>query len=207
MLMSELSRRSDVPVATIKFYLREGLLAPGTATAATRAEYDDSHLRRLRLIRSLLEIGEVPLASIRKILDAVDSEAVGLHDMLGTVQYALGPHVEAEPADRLEVGRLITELGWQVSPDAPGRDLLAVTLAALRRSGSAPSGASLRDYAEAMSRLARREVAGLATIDAAPDRMALAESAVVGMVLHERVLIALHRLAQEDASASRYSRT
>jgi DNA-binding transcriptional MerR regulator len=207
MLMSELSRRSGVAVATIKFYLREGLLPPGTATAATRAEYDDTHLRRLRLIRSLLEIGEVPLASIRKILDAVDSEAVGLHGMLGAVQYALGPHVEAEPADRLEVDNFITELGWKVSPDAPGRDLLAATLTALRNAGSAPSGASLRDYAEAMSRLARREVAGLEAIEDAQDRMALAESAVVGMVLHERVLIALHRLAQEDASAGRYSRT
>jgi hypothetical protein len=34
-------------------------------------------------------------------------------------------------------------------------------------------------------------------------RVVLAESAVVGMVLHERILIALHRLAEEDAS-SRY---
>ena len=31
MLMAELSRRSGVPVATIKYYLREGLLPPGEA--------------------------------------------------------------------------------------------------------------------------------------------------------------------------------
>ncbi|MDQ6641642.1 MAG: MerR family transcriptional regulator, partial [Actinomycetota bacterium] len=31
MLMSELSQRSSVPVATIKYYLREGLLHSGQA--------------------------------------------------------------------------------------------------------------------------------------------------------------------------------
>ena len=41
MLMAELSRSSGVPVATIKDYLREGLLPPGTATSATRAEYGE----------------------------------------------------------------------------------------------------------------------------------------------------------------------
>ena len=29
MWIAELSRRTDVPVATIKYYLREGLLPPG----------------------------------------------------------------------------------------------------------------------------------------------------------------------------------
>jgi len=63
-LMAELSRSSGVPVATIKYYLREGLLPPGEATSATRAEYDETHLRRLQLIRALVEIGEVPVAAI-----------------------------------------------------------------------------------------------------------------------------------------------
>jgi hypothetical protein len=60
-----------------------------------------------------------------------------------------------------------------------------------------------------MAALAAAEVSSLLPEDRKtpnrPDnsRVALAESAVVGMVLHERVLIALHRLAQEDTS-SRY---
>jgi DNA-binding transcriptional MerR regulator len=57
MLMAELSRSSGVPVATIKYYLREGLLPPGAATSATRAEYDEAHLRRLRLTRALEDPG------------------------------------------------------------------------------------------------------------------------------------------------------
>ena len=231
MLMAELSRRSGVPVATIKFYLREGLLPPGTPTAATRASYDEGHLRRLRLIRALVEVGEVPVAAIRTILAAVDDRSVGVHQMLGAVQYALGPHL-APPAEddpdwqaaRREVDGLIGEMGWMVAPEAPARDLLAGTLAALHRTGSAPPGAGLNAYAEVLSRLAASEVAGLEAAarpqppeagaepaqvarparayDQSPAaRTALTESAVVGMVLHERVIIALRRLAQEDASA------
>ncbi|RAC11977.1 MerR family transcriptional regulator, partial [Burkholderia multivorans] len=54
MRISELSRRSDVPVATIKYYLREGLLPAGERTSATQAVYTDAHVNRLALIRALL---------------------------------------------------------------------------------------------------------------------------------------------------------
>jgi hypothetical protein len=58
-----------------------------------------------------------------------------------------------------------------------------------------------------MAALAAVEVASLGPGSHADDgaRVALAESAVVGMVLRERVLLALHRLAQEDASSRRFA--
>ncbi len=216
--MAELSRSSGVPVATIKYYLREGLLPPGTATSATRAEYGQAHLRRLRLIRALLEIGEVPVAAIGKILAVVDDESASVHVMLGAVQYELGPHpagpVEGDQdgqAASREVDNLIDGLGWTVARNAPARTLLVATLAALRRTSCAPPGPGLRAYAEAMAGLAASEVAGLGVVpdtadtpDADGSRVALTESAVIGMVLHERALIALHRLAQEDASARHF---
>ncbi|HSZ41749.1 MAG TPA: MerR family transcriptional regulator [Trebonia sp.] len=215
MLMAELSRRSGVPVATIKYYLREGLLPPGVPTAATRADYDDAHLRRLRLIRALIETGGVPIATIQQILSVVDDTSVGLHDMLGVVQYSLGPHLmppaDADPqwnAAMDEVDDLIGDLGWAVHEEAPARALLAGTLAALNRSGAAPLGAGLHAYAEALSALAADEVASIevaaANAGAGADRVALSEAAVVGIVLFERALIALRRLAQEDASARRF---
>lgn len=221
MQISELSRRSRVPVATIKYYLREGLLPQGTATSATRAEYGEEHLRRLRLIRALIEIGEIPVAAVRHILERVDDESVSLHDMFGAVQYSLGPRpsrpmldADGQAASR-DVDELIAELGWQVNQDAPARALLARTLAALRRAG-ATRGPGLHVYATAMAALAAKEVAGVRAGAAAQPggepaaagdretRVELAESAVAGMVLHERVLLALHRLAQEDASATLY---
>lgn len=241
--MSELSRRSGVPIPTIKYYLREGLMLPGTATAATRAEYGEPHLRRLRLIRALLEVGGLPVASIRRIIAALDDETVSLHVLFGTVQYALPPRVSPRPGDadwqaaESEVNALITELGWQVEPDSPARGLLAGALVALGRLDQAPAGLSLRVYAEAVRRLAGLEIdsvrlpaepvgvarpagaaktaeagepAGAETPETEPARLALAErtdaleSVVAGMVLYERVIIALRRLAQEDASARRF---
>jgi DNA-binding transcriptional MerR regulator len=252
MQMSQLSKRSGVPIPTIKYYLREGLLPPGTATAATRAEYGESHLRRLRLIRALLEIGELPVTSIQRIVGALDDETVSLHELIGRVQYALGPHV-TEPEDDPDwqaasgdVDALITELGWQVRSDSPARPLLGGALVALRRLDSAPAGPSLHVYAETLGRLAALEVASVdlpggaagpaagAAVQVAgeadrtgdepgrvrneagrasgePDqaggaagRAAVVESAVAGMVLYERVMIALRRMAQESMSARRF---
>ena len=65
MKISELSSRSGVPVATVKFYLREGLLAAGEKSSQTQASYDDIHLARLRLIRAFLEVGGLSVASAR----------------------------------------------------------------------------------------------------------------------------------------------
>ena len=122
MRMAELSRRSDVRVATIKYYLREGLLPPGSPTAMTRAEYSEAHLRRLRLIRALVEIGEVPVSAIKKILTVVDDESQGVHRMLGAVQYQLGPHPAPPPQDDpgwRQADELISEMGWTINPVAP----------------------------------------------------------------------------------------
>ena len=62
MRISELSERSGIPVASIKFYIREGMLPRGAATSATRAEYGDEHLARLRVIQALSDVRALPLA-------------------------------------------------------------------------------------------------------------------------------------------------
>ncbi|MCE5290009.1 MAG: MerR family transcriptional regulator, partial [Nocardiaceae bacterium] len=59
MWMAELAARSGLSVATIKYYLREGLLHPGEAVGQTRTRYDDSHVRRLRLIRALTDVANL----------------------------------------------------------------------------------------------------------------------------------------------------
>lgn len=209
MLISELSRRSGVPVATIKYYLRERLLPAGAATAATRAEYGERHLARLRLIRALAEAGGLPLASIRRILSAVDDEHLGVHEMLGTAQYALGPAIEVPDdeewnAARAQIAALIEELGWRVTPYAPALDMLTQALVALRRLGLPATARGLRAYAEAAQALARTEIA---RIDPSAPRAAMVERTVVATVLYEPVLIALRRLAQENESARAFAAT
>ncbi len=65
MRISELSRQSGVPVATIKFYLREGLLPDGERTSAHPGPVRREHVARLRLIRALLGPGGLTVAKAR----------------------------------------------------------------------------------------------------------------------------------------------
>ncbi|WP_433182597.1 MerR family transcriptional regulator [Actinoallomurus sp. CA-150999] len=207
MKISELSDRSGLPVQTIKYYIREGLLPKGTATAATRAEYDGRHLDRLRLIKALREVGDLPIASVQQIVAAVDDEDIPLHHLLGTAQYALGPGAEPHPEDpdwraaREDVDAIIAELGWRVLPDAPTRDLLAQAFVALRRLGLPIVLSDLRPYIEAAELIADHEVGTLSLDD---DREKAVQTAVATNVLYERVLLALRRMAQENASALRF---
>jgi DNA-binding transcriptional MerR regulator len=206
MQISELSDRSGLTVQTIKFYIREELLPKGTAAGATRAEYDQGHLERLRLIRALREVGDLPVAAIRRILAAVEDDGVGMHDLFGTTQYAIGPHVTPpdDPhwrAARQDVDALIAELGWRVTDRAPARDLLAQTFVALRRLGFPVTLADLRPYVRAAAEVADHEI-GRVTDGASRTRTV--HSMLVSTVLYEQVLTALHRLAQEDASARRF---
>jgi DNA-binding transcriptional MerR regulator len=207
MKISELSDRSGLTVQTIKFYLREGLMPKGAAVGATRAEYGEGHLERLRLIRALREVGDLPVSAIKRIVGAVDDEAVGMHDLLGTVQYALGPHVEAPKDDphwraaREDVDALISELGWKITVDAPARDLLAQTFVALRKLGFPVVLTELRPYIEAAGALGEHEAGRLSTDE---PRTRAIHGMLVTTVLYEQILTALHRLAQEDASARRF---
>ncbi len=89
MRISELAVRSGVPVATIKYYLREQLLPRGSLTSATQATYDDSHLERLRLIRALIESAGLSIAQTRSVLESVDSPPESVHELLGIAAEAV----------------------------------------------------------------------------------------------------------------------
>ncbi|WP_084959089.1 MerR family transcriptional regulator [Thermoactinospora rubra] len=203
MRMSELSAKSGVPIATIKYYLREGLLPQGRQLAATRAEYDESHLRRLRLIRALLEVGRLPVAAIKQVVAAVDDESLPLHTMLGTAHYALSPAVEHEHTEEWAsalqaVDRLIAARGWHITPGAPARAELAQTVVRMRHLGLP---VDLHPYAEAVDRLVKEVEMDKIPFDAPRDTAV--EALVLGTVLYGRALDALRRLAQESESARR----
>jgi DNA-binding transcriptional MerR regulator len=207
MRISELSHVTGVPVPTIKFYLREAILAPGRRIAANQAEYDESHVRRLRLIRALAEVGGLPLATVRDVLRAVDDPDLPMHEALGIAHRALAPELAEQDAPavaeaRKEVDRFLDRLGWKVSPDAPARDELAVALATLRRLGWPNADTRLFEhYARAADRLAAREVER--TTPAGATRSEMMERVVIGTVIFNAVLSALRRLAQEHRSAAR----
>ena len=89
MRISELSSRTEIPVATIKFYLRENLLHPGVRTAATQAQYDESHEARLRLIRALLGPGGLSVAAAHRVIRAVEEPPDSVYELLGVAATAV----------------------------------------------------------------------------------------------------------------------
>jgi len=204
MRISELSAASGVSLPTLKFYLREGLLQPGEALARNQALYGESHLRRLRLIRALTEVGNLSLREVKAVLDATDDPSLPVHELLGVAQYALEPASPSavDPVAAATVEAAIDTLGWHVSDDAPARRSIAHAVEILRSLGWTIEPEVLVRYAKAVDRLAEREVA---ISDDAADRERLVERMVVGSVVFEAILTAFRRLAQEHHSAARRS--
>ena len=135
MRVAELSRRSGVSVASIKYYLREGLLPPGELTSPNQAHYDEEHLRRLRLVRALLDVGGL----------TVEDDA----------------SVRAEKV----VADLVARRGWRVTENNAGRRAAIDVLATLDRLGGDQVVGLLDVYAEAMEAVGDREVAAVVDRD------------------------------------------
>ena len=62
--VSDLAERSSLPVSTIRYYVREGLIPAVQRLSRTRTLYNGEHLKALETIKSLREAG-VPLTEIR----------------------------------------------------------------------------------------------------------------------------------------------
>jgi DNA-binding transcriptional MerR regulator len=149
--IGDLSRRSGVAVATLKYYLREALLHPGVMTAVNQADYDQSHLQRVALVRALLEAGQLRIADVRKVLAAVEAEDVTIHQAFGIAQDAMVPDRDRSSGDyeeaRAEVDRFVARHGLRVRPGANVNALLADALALIRAFGFCGPGASVADGA------------------------------------------------------------
>jgi len=113
MRISELSSQTGVPVATIKFYLREGLLHEGVRTSATQAQYEESHVARLRLIRALLGPGGLSVAAAHRVIQAIEEPPASVHDLLAVAAHAVArPGVATDRQPRVE--KLMQHSGWQI---------------------------------------------------------------------------------------------
>ncbi|MFI8932621.1 MerR family transcriptional regulator [Streptomyces sp. NPDC053474] len=206
MKISELSQRTGVPVASIKYFRRQGLLPAGRATAATLAEYGEEHVQRLRLIKALTTLGGLSIAATGDVLAAVD-RADSADGTLKAISYALPVPVAqapagdeereaaAEAAAAADAADLIAAMDWQVPDDSPHVQGLTTVLRELRRLDANYRLDRLAAYGELARSIARLDLERAADFDDSP---ALAEQAVVVLALSGPVLELLRRLAQED---------
>ncbi len=151
--MSELARRSGVPAATIKHYLREGLLPePRARTGRTMAYYDPAVVERIKAIKELQQKRFLPLKVIAEVLDGADPYRS--EETAAALETALQEPVTGEVRTRAELvagGMPSAQLDFfcaigLVEPDGDGEeqrfsgDDLAIlrTLGAARRQGISP---------------------------------------------------------------------
>jgi DNA-binding transcriptional MerR regulator len=199
MRLAELSARSGLSTATIKYYLRAGLLPPGTAQSSTWSSYDESHLHRLRLVRALTDVAGLSLEEVRRVVDAVQASGSD-HQARGAAQWPLSPELAREPSARSveRVDALLSRHGWQLDTNSPHRRTLAAALDTLDELDFTATDAILDAYARALESTAELEVARVAAVG---DPIVAAERLVVGTLLYEPVLLTLRRMAHEAVSA------
>jgi DNA-binding transcriptional MerR regulator len=200
MRISGLATAAGLPVATIKFYLREGLLQPGVPTSATQATYDETHLHRLRLIGALTGAVGLSVRQARAILALVDDPGSDLYATLGRAVSALPPDVEAatgdDPYPRARAA--LATLGQVYDPGFAAVAQLETALAAAESAGMPLSDARLVEYGRALRAIAAYDVAHLPE-----EPRAAVEYTVLGTALYEPVILALRRLAHQQEAADR----
>ncbi|AYV32657.1 Mercuric resistance operon regulatory protein (plasmid) [Streptomyces sp. ADI95-16] len=83
--IGELSRRSGLPVKTIRFYSDLGIVPPTDRSPAGYRLYGLDALARLDLARTLRELG-LDLATVRKVPQVVDAHADALDAQIQTLR-------------------------------------------------------------------------------------------------------------------------
>ncbi|KQX05648.1 MULTISPECIES: MerR family transcriptional regulator [unclassified Leifsonia] len=215
MRISQLVEESGVPLATVKYYLREGLLPAGTATTATQADYGEQHLHRLRVIRALTGAAGLPVQQARAVLALIDAPDGSLFDSLGRAVAALPPYAEAAPDDAYPRARAVIErLGQFYDPSYAAVAQLEHALRAAEDAGLPISDDRIEVYGRHLHAIAEFDVGQMprATADGSDGSnagsaagseagSAAIEYAVLGTALYEPVILAMRRLAHQDVAA------
>jgi len=111
--ISELAEASGVPVATVRHYLREGLLPEPVKTSRNMAYYPPEFAERIRLIKQLQEERFLPLKVIRELLDSGDGDPDRLRALIELedriLDRALAGEHERVPATEVREGHDVPE--------------------------------------------------------------------------------------------------
>ncbi len=174
--ISEVARASGVPAATVKHYLREGLLPEAAhKTSRNMAYYDPSTVERVKTIKRLQQERFLPLALIKQVLsEGASADDLTTRAAISRVLARARPDEVRTRAELLDSGVKPVELDWlrQIGLLTPelvdgeeryGGDDLALLrlLGASRRAGLAPEmlpASILAEYVAAIRALVRTEL-------------------------------------------------
>lgn len=199
MKLSTLAETTGVPIATVKYYLRQGLLPAGRLLSRTQADYDDTHVERIRLIRALTGVGELDMATVQRVLAVVDDPGDDRLELLRAAHESLQapdpePRKRGDEQDDTTPSRARVwagARGWHVDDPDPVLDDLDRAWAACSEAGVHLDEAELDARADVMEQMARID------IESVPEEpTAAVRQVVLGTVLLDPVLVALRRLAQ-----------
>lgn len=209
MRIGELSDRTGVPVPTIKYYVREGLLSGGERLNRTQVSYDEGHVRRLRLVRALVEVGSMPITKVREVLAEVDSPGRDLDTRLGILAHGLAQvqNPADEPTDELvaEARAIAERQGWtSVERTNIHIRTLAEVIGRLRLLGMEDMIERAEAYARAADMVAESDI-DLLRAQENPDR--LLETMITGTVLGDAMFAALRRIAHAEISGRSFKET
>ncbi|MDA1358699.1 MerR family transcriptional regulator [Glycomyces luteolus] len=208
MRIGELSARTGVPVPTIKYYVREGLVSGGERTSHNQVSYGEEHVRRLRLVRSMVETGSLPIAKVREVLAEVEDPSRDLDSALGVASRALSSHrVPDDSPDEAHVATalaIVRRRGWDRIPPEHGYiRALADVIARLEQFGIGEL-AELEDrYARAAEQVAEADIRLLMRRG---ERDEILETMIVGTVLGDALFEILRRIAQVEISGREFKR-
>jgi len=225
--IAELAERSGVSIATLKHYLREGLIAPAKKTGRTMSYYDEGTVGRVRAIRELQERQFLPLDLIKRTLatDSVPDELAAAN----AIAAVLAKHRGTQALTRAELisrGVEERELDWLAAAELAvpvdgkysGDDLAVLqTLGAARKVGISPAMLPfeiLSEYLLALKRLVEIELkmfrAGVLPRASAGELPALTTAAtelserLVVLLRRKLLLPTLQRIVEEDRHESKH---
>ena len=192
MSISVLSQRSGVSVATIKYYIREGLIR---STLDPKAD-DVETVNQLRLIRGLVHVVGLSIRQVRKILNLVRDPELSPAALMTSVTADL-PLAGARVADDTDLAgarAALASVGFDELPDVPYVNQLLAAIALAEENGVGMDAEHLAAYTAAARECAKSDFDHM--LFDSPSREV--QTAVLGTLIYDSILIGLRRLAHRE---------
>lgn len=120
LLISELSRQANVPVSTIRYYERKGLLMPSERTRSQYRLYSQEAEKHLQFIQKAKRFG-LSLEEIKQILDLSDQGIAPCKRVMQMLKHHLDEvdrHIQEVMEFRQNLTRLYIQFEQSI-PDSP----------------------------------------------------------------------------------------